>query len=56
MGFVPFGLHLDEESVLKAVYVIKTSRYHCDRIQYTLHKETKIDQSQNERRLGQKSI
>ena len=25
MGYVPFGLHLDEESVLKAVYVMKSS-------------------------------
>ena len=25
MGYVPFGLHLDEESLLKAVYVMKTS-------------------------------
>lgn len=56
MGYVPFGLHLNEESLLKAVYVMKTSCCHCDCIQYAVHKETKIDQSQNERRLSQKSI
>lgn len=44
MGYVPFGLHLNEESLLKAVYVMKTSCCHCDCIQYALHKETKIDQ------------
>lgn len=25
MGYVPFGLHLNEESLLKALYVITTS-------------------------------
>ena len=32
MGYVPFGLHFDEESLLKAVYVMKTSS--CPAIVY----------------------
>lgn len=56
MGYVPFGLHLNEESLLKAVYVMKTSCCHCDCIQCALHKETKTEQSKNQRRLSQLSI